>query len=309
MDDKKIGVIIPVYNRPALIIKALNSITQQTTPPDQVVIVDDGSTDSTAEAVEKWISTYKGPLNFCLETIPHGGVSKARNYGIKLLHNYEFLAMLDSDDHWPSDFLARSLLMLEHNKDLVAASTDRQFKRDSGEVKNDCLRELPQDPIGWMIKKDAGIASCTVFRSRFIIKLNGFDENLFTGEDTHLFMRLSLLGKWSYVEGAPVQFCQQTRNIEEENLSRKHSDRNYRWANIYENFLKKEVTETHPLYKDWQKKVAKRWYKAGIQCKRNGELEKANHSLNLACSKYPYSIKFWLHNIHTKLLLLKNLKS
>jgi len=89
----KISVIIPTLNRAELLEGALNSVIGQTYPPDEVIVIDDGSTDATGEMIR---SKFPGVIYRWQE---NHGISHARNQGIKKTNN-EWLAFLDSDDEW-----------------------------------------------------------------------------------------------------------------------------------------------------------------------------------------------------------------
>ena len=90
--DPLITIIVPVYNREKYIAEALNSLLKDDYQPKEIVLVDDGSTDRTAEILRK----YEG-INYHYQE--HQGVSVARNTGISNSHG-EFITFLDSDDIW-----------------------------------------------------------------------------------------------------------------------------------------------------------------------------------------------------------------
>ena len=97
--EELFSVIVPVYNREALITSALNSVFDQTYRPIQLIIIDDGSTDCTAGTIRMWIESLKKDSEFMIEYIyqENGGVSSARNTGIsRILGRY--VQFLDSDD-------------------------------------------------------------------------------------------------------------------------------------------------------------------------------------------------------------------
>jgi len=107
MDYNKplVTVVIPTYNREKFIATAIESVLAQTYPNIQLVVVDDGSTDNTANVVK----TYP-KAEYVL--IPHGGQAAARNAG--LLHaKGSIIASLDSDDKWEPNFLEFCVEKLE----------------------------------------------------------------------------------------------------------------------------------------------------------------------------------------------------
>ena len=92
----KVTALIPAYNSAAWIAEALDSVAAQTAPPDEVIVVDDGSTDGTADIAESLGATCLRPGRV--------GVSAARNLGVRAASG-ELIALLDSDDAWTPDKL------------------------------------------------------------------------------------------------------------------------------------------------------------------------------------------------------------
>ena len=92
----KISAIIPTYNRADFIAEAIESVQNQTYSIDEIIIVDDGSNDTTCSILKKFDVKVIKTQNF--------GVSHARNLGIKEAKN-DWVAFLDSDDEWKKDKL------------------------------------------------------------------------------------------------------------------------------------------------------------------------------------------------------------
>jgi glycosyltransferase involved in cell wall biosynthesis len=103
----KVSAIIPTFNRLAYIPRAIDSLLAQTVPVDEVIIVDDGSTDGTAEMIE---ARYGSRVRVVRQQ--NTGVSGARRRGIQEARG-EWIAFLDSDDQW----------MPERNRQLLEAAT------------------------------------------------------------------------------------------------------------------------------------------------------------------------------------------
>jgi glycosyltransferase involved in cell wall biosynthesis len=104
--DSLASVVIPTYNRAALLDEALGSVVRQSYRPIEILIVDDGSSDNTAEVVARWRQKFKNDpaLSFRLITQLNSGVSSARNHGL-IESTGSFIQFLDSDDYLHSEKL------------------------------------------------------------------------------------------------------------------------------------------------------------------------------------------------------------
>ncbi|MHC5083841.1 MAG: glycosyltransferase family 2 protein, partial [Planctomycetota bacterium] len=107
----KISVVIPAYNAEATVARAINSVLAQTRPADEIIVVDDGSTDNTAEVVR----SFGEAVIFIQQE--NAGVSVARNKGIETATG-DWIAFLDSDDEFLPDKLKLQCDHLVRNPDL-----------------------------------------------------------------------------------------------------------------------------------------------------------------------------------------------
>lgn len=117
LDSPRISVIIPTFNRESTIARALSSVLAQTLPPCEIIVVDDGSTDGTTEA----IAAFEADNVQLLCMARNSGAQAARNRGI--IHACgEWIAFLDSDDVWHPEKLERQTEVLrrfEYDSNLV----------------------------------------------------------------------------------------------------------------------------------------------------------------------------------------------
>jgi len=107
----EVSVIIPAYNRAGLIGETLASVLAQTHPPAEILVVDDGSTDNTADVVRGFAPRVR------YLKIDNSGPSIARNAGVAATR-MPWIAFCDSDDLWRPDRLARQLELLEREPEL-----------------------------------------------------------------------------------------------------------------------------------------------------------------------------------------------
>jgi glycosyltransferase involved in cell wall biosynthesis len=106
-----ISVIIPVYNRDHYLAEAIDSVLAQTYPSVELIVIDDGSTDRSAEIAQQYSLRYHFQ--------PNAGISAARNTGVALAKG-TFLAFLDSDDIWVGDKLTKQMAALAADLTLEA---------------------------------------------------------------------------------------------------------------------------------------------------------------------------------------------
>ena len=102
-----VSIIIPVYNAEAYLAEAIESVLRQTYRPIELIVVDDGSTDSSAEVAKRF-----DKVRFCFQ--PQSGAAAARNQGSSLAQG-KFLAFLDADDLWSAHKLSRQMAAFDNN--------------------------------------------------------------------------------------------------------------------------------------------------------------------------------------------------
>ncbi len=116
-----VSVVIPVYNGVKYLSEAIESVLAQTTQPMEVIVVDDGSSDGTAEISRQ----YSLHIRYIYQS--NAGAGAARNRGVELARG-KFIAFLDADDLWVAEKLSLQLAAFEKNPALdMAFGTVRQF--------------------------------------------------------------------------------------------------------------------------------------------------------------------------------------
>jgi len=113
----RVSAIVPVYNGAATIAEAIDSALAQSYPSLEVIVVNDGSTDDTAEVLRHYAERIK------VIDRPNGGIAAARNMGVAAA-NGEYLAFLDSDDIWAPTMIERTMAALDGTPDCVLAYTN-----------------------------------------------------------------------------------------------------------------------------------------------------------------------------------------
>lgn len=179
-----VSLIIPTYNRARFLVEALDSVFAQTHIPDEVIVVDDGSTDGTAQV----ISSYN--IKYCCQE--NRGVSAARNWGIKAA-SCDWIMFLDSDDLWQKHKVSRQIYFSEQNPSDLIFHTNETWIRN-GRFANSCTHH--QKYGGWIF--ECCLPLCVISPSSVMIHrsifqdVGCFDENLPACEDYDLWLRITL---------------------------------------------------------------------------------------------------------------------
>lgn len=188
-EEIRISTVIPTYNRAEFVLRAIDSALRQSSPPDEIIVVDDGSTDATQELV----TAIDPPVTYLRQE--HKGASAARNTGVRASTS-PWIAFLDSDDFWLPKKLARERrwlsdharpqtacvysLFLYHGPDYRVMGPRRELR---GSVS---VRDL--------LRYGSFGMSSTVVRKRALQAVGGFDERLKAVVDWDLWLRLALKG-------------------------------------------------------------------------------------------------------------------
>lgn len=120
-----VSVIIPTYNRAYIIGRSIDSVLAQTYRPIELIIVDDGSTDDTAEVVRR----YGDEVRYIHQH--NAGVAAARNTGFAAARG-EFIALLDSDDYWYPWKIELQIAFLQRHPDVGMVWTDMKAVTNDG---------------------------------------------------------------------------------------------------------------------------------------------------------------------------------
>jgi glycosyltransferase involved in cell wall biosynthesis len=181
-----VSVIIPTFNRAPKVIRAVSSILDQTFTQYEIIVVDDGSTDGTKEALAR----FKDQIILTVHST-NRGVSAARNSGIKV-SKAPLLAFLDSDDYWLPEKLAVQVGFFAAHPKTVACQTEEVWIRKGHRVNPGKRHLKPSGNIFEPSLKLCLVSPSAVLLKRSLIDEVGlFDEELPACEDYDLWLRIS----------------------------------------------------------------------------------------------------------------------
>ena len=187
------SVVIPAYNAAHLISDALNSVFAQTVNNYEIIVVNDGSSDTTQ--FEEAIEPFLNDITYIRRT--NGGPAAARNTGI-LAAKGEFIAFLDSDDQWVPTHLAEMMEFLRRDPmlDLVYGDAVHfgNFAKEGVTIMDANPSEGPVTFESLVLCKCTVVGSTMVGRRQALIDAGLFDESFKQGEDFDLWARLAYRG-------------------------------------------------------------------------------------------------------------------
>ncbi len=187
--EPTVSVIIPAYQSDRYIVQAVESVLQQESCRYEVIVIDDGSTDST----EQVLKPYRDRLRYIKQE--NQGVAVARNHGIEVARG-DFVAFLDADDYFLPKKLARQAEILLKRPNLGIVHSGWQRVDHQGKKLLDICpwNQIPElDLENWLRWKPV-LPSAMMFRREWLQYVGGVDSRFPPAEDTNLVLKLALKG-------------------------------------------------------------------------------------------------------------------
>ncbi|WP_373069779.1 glycosyltransferase [Gemmatimonas sp.] len=197
----QVSVVMATLNGARFLERALSSVREQTVPPLEIIVVDDGSSDDSVAIAAR--------MGAVVIAMAHGGVCSARNAGI-IRANGTYVALMDQDDEWHPEKLERQIEAVRRFPDAVLVATDAELIDDRGTVTSasfmhaptrgfDALRPASTEDgflyfpdldaqiheTGWFI-----LPSATLIRRDALLRVGMFSEAITLNEDVACFLKL-----------------------------------------------------------------------------------------------------------------------
>ncbi len=199
MTTPLVTALIPAYNAAATIRRAVDSILAQTCQNYEIIVIDDGSRDATAEI----IASHYGDQVRLLRLTHNMGESGAMNEGIKIAKG-ELIAFLDADDEWLPEKLAKQVAALERNPSAALATCGARFVDGQGRVLRDAAGIFshnisPAEVWRLLLARTMLAKPCVVARATALRAVGLFNTGLLVGADQDMWIRLAIAGEIEFV--------------------------------------------------------------------------------------------------------------
>lgn len=194
--DHKVSIILPTYNGARYISEAIESVIAQTFLDWELVVVDDGSIDSTKEIIDKFLEKEKRIIYFKNES--NLGIQKSLNRGLREAKG-KYIARIDSDDVWIDfDKLQKQVEFLDSFEDYILVGTGVVNVDEKGvELYRHLQFKEDKEIRERILNKNCFVHSSVMFRKDVALKLGGYseDEKVKHIEDYDLWLKVGRLGK------------------------------------------------------------------------------------------------------------------
>jgi len=269
--EKFISVIIPTYNRGQRLKKAIDSVFAQSHQDFELIVVDDGSDDNTAELIENYIS------DIVYIRQENRGPAAARNRGIEKAR-YNILAFLDSDDWFAENKLAIQIKAMGQKPSCLISHTDEIWYRNGQILNQKRKHKKNSGDIFAQSLELCAVGMSTVMMRREIFERYGlFDEDLPCCEDYDLWLRVSAEQDFLLVE-EPLTLKDGGRDDQVSTIYRTGMDK-FRIQAIMKILVSGRLTEEQAGIARRELERKCRIY--GTGCIKHGRIEEGQYYLNL----------------------------
>lgn len=210
MTNPRVSVLLPTYNRAAYLRQAIESALNQTFRDIEVVIVDDGSTDDTAQIVQR-INDPR--VRYIYQA--NRGVAAALNTAWRASRG-DYLARLDSDDIWLPNLLAEFVTTLDADPDLGLVYARAQWMDAQGNALPQILGAPEKFPGQWLKSLVYGDCVCPIavmFRRDCMERTGGYDESLIGNEDWDLWLRMAMHYRFAFRNEILARYRAHSQNL------------------------------------------------------------------------------------------------
>lgn len=182
-----VSVVMPVHNGADTIVESVESALAQTHPVLEVIVVDDGSTDGTAERLRDFDERVR------IIRIEQGGHARARNVGIRAARGH-WVAALDADDLWLPGKLEHQMTLAREADVIYTATRNFGNQGNVGETTDIADVSAPADALGALLLDNYVTHSSALARRDALLAVGGYEATLRTACDWDLWLKLADAG-------------------------------------------------------------------------------------------------------------------
>ncbi|MBN8590140.1 MAG: glycosyltransferase [Anaerolineae bacterium] len=221
MPRHSISVVIPCYNQATFLANAIGSLLTQTRPPDEIIVVNDGSTDNTAEVAGR----YGPPVKLINQA--NRGLAGARNTGLQACTS-DLIAFLDSDDTLEPTSLEKRSALLESHPEWFVIYSDVQLVQENGTAMGRYSQLMPGlqpsgNVFGMLVRYNLMPVHAFIFRRECLAQTGLFDESLRSIEDYDFWLRMAAHYDFQYLDEALANYrvhAQQMTRVDRQPMQR-----------------------------------------------------------------------------------------
>ena len=239
----KVSVIVPVYNVEKYLGRCLDSLIEQTLKEIEIIVVNDGSTDRSGELADQYCARFE---NIISVSKPNGGLSDARNYGMKYVSG-EYIAFVDSDDYVEKSMFEKLYTKAKNDDlDIVVCDTFMDYPGNSYVLKSNL--HFTDDPVRAYVY--ASPMACTRLVKRSVMEKFSFQKGT-------LYEDLNVTPTY-ITETSKVGFLEEPlyHYVQRENSIMNQTDFNNRLLDIFKVTAHvKAVFEEHGMYDEYHEEI------------------------------------------------------
>jgi glycosyltransferase involved in cell wall biosynthesis len=288
-----VSVILPTYNCGHFLPDSLGSVLSQTYDFYEIIVVDDGSTDTTKEVLNPFMQKIK-----YIHLEQNRGLPTARNIGIRSAQG-KYIAFLDADDLWLPEKLQTDMECFDKHPDIGMIYSKHTNIAENGIVLDGGIkRRLPSGNIFIRLFSEQNfiVPSSVVVRKDVFATTGLFDEQLFNCQDWDMWLRIAFSFKVAGINKSLVKYRHNPRSLSK-NRNNVLKYQKLVIDKTYNAFKDKMCGMSEKLYK---KRLASHYAKIGRYYLRTGNKSLANENFRLSLQCDPlnfrtlrYYFKFW----------------
>ena len=267
--ESLVSVIIPLYNRENTIIRAVESVLNQTYDNLEVIVVDDHSTDKSVETLK----TLKDPRLRIIELESNGGACRARNIGASEA-NGEWIAFQDSDDEWLPDKLQKQIDFMKSGAYDFSFCQGNLILMDGKKLKSpkDSYGSAPDRDWYHVLMTDFPVSTQKFICTRQVMESVGFDESLCKSQDKDFALQVAHAFKVGYLAKPLVNIYAMQGSITFSKNGRKKYDSILRIVEKHREEIDQDPKAQSFYYANlgdfsyaFDRKLALSWYKKSLK--------------------------------------------